>query len=163
VFACAGHETWLAIAACSDPQWQALARIIGGDALAGDPRFAGLAGRKANEDEVEATVAAWAREQDLFQAEAMLQAHGIAAHVVATAQDFASDPQIAALGHLIPQPEPRGRVPVVEASRFRLSDTPARLDRSAPHTGRDTLEILRTFAGYDDEHIAALTQAGVLR
>ena len=163
VFACAGYETWLAIAVCSDPQWRALARIIGGDALADDPRFADLAGRKAHEDEIEAAVSAWARDQDLFQAEATLQAHGIPAHVVATAQDFASDPQIAALGHLILQPEPRGRVPVVEASRFRLSETPARLDRSAPHTGRDTIGILREFAGYADDHITTLTQAGVLR
>ena len=163
VFACAGNEAWLAIAACSEPQWKALAGIVGDEALADDQRLASLAGRKAHEDEIEAAVTAWAREQDLFQAEAGLQALGIPAHVVATAQDFASDPQIAALGHLILQPEPRGRVPFVEASRFRLSTTRARLDRSAPHTGRDTHRILREFAGYDDDRIAALTQAGVLR
>ena len=45
----------------------------------------------------------------------------------------------------------------------RLRGTRARLDRSAPHTGRDTHRILREFAGYDDDRIAALTQAGVLR
>lgn len=163
VFACAGNEAWLAIAVCSDPQWKALAGIVGGEALANDPRFASLSGRKAHEDEIEAVVADWARGQDLFQAEAALQAHGIPAHVVATAQDFAADPQIGALGHLIMQPEPRGRVPIVEASRFRLSATPARLDRSAPQTGRDTDHILREFAGYDDARIATLKQAGVLR
>jgi benzylsuccinate CoA-transferase BbsF subunit len=163
VFACAGNEAWLAIAVCSDRQWKALAGIVGGEALANDQRFASLAGRKAHEDEIEAAVTAWAREQDLFQAEASLQALGIPAHIVATAQDFASDPQIAALGHLILQPEPRGRVPIVEASRFRLSTTPARLDRSAPHTGRDNQRILREYACYDDDRIAALTQAGILR
>jgi len=163
VFACAGHEAWLAVAATSDAQWTALARLVGGEALAADPRLKTLAGRKAHEDEVEAAVAAWARGVPAPAAEAALQALGVPAHVAATSQDFCADPQIAARGHLILQPEPRGGVAVVEASRFRLSATPARLDRSAPAIGRDTAEILRDFAGYDEATIAALAEAGVLR
>jgi benzylsuccinate CoA-transferase BbsF subunit len=163
VFACAGHENWLAVAVCDDAQWRALAQLVGGEALAADPRLANLAGRKAHEDEVEAAVEAWTLGMALREAEAALQVLGVPAHVAATSDDFCVDPQIAALGHLIAQPEPRGRVGVVEASRLRLSATPARLDRSAPAVGRDTAQVLREFAGYDEAKIAALFEAGVLR
>jgi crotonobetainyl-CoA:carnitine CoA-transferase CaiB-like acyl-CoA transferase len=54
-------------------------------------------------------------------------------------------------------------VPVVEASRFRLSATPGRLDRSAPPLGRDNVQVLRDFAGYDAARIDALFEGGVLR
>jgi crotonobetainyl-CoA:carnitine CoA-transferase CaiB-like acyl-CoA transferase len=163
VFPCAGQERWIAIAAETDAQWRALARAIAGDALADDPRYAHLAGRKAHEDALEALVAGWTAARSAPEAEALLQAAGVPAHVAATSQDFCADPQIAALGHLVPQPEPRTRVEVVEASRLRLADTPAALQRSAPWIGRDTEQVLRDFAGYDDARIAALTAAGVLR
>ena len=163
VFACAGPEMWLAVAVCDEAQWSALARIVGGEALAGDPRLATLAGRKAHEDEIEAAVAAWAKDLSGPAAEALLQAAGVPAHLAVTSEDFCADPQIAAIGHLVLQPEPRGKVPYVEASRFRLSETPARLDRSAPFIGRDSALILTEFAGYDPAQIAALEGAGVLR
>ncbi|HEY1930233.1 MAG TPA: CoA transferase [Caulobacteraceae bacterium] len=163
VFACAGHESWLAIAVCDDAQWVALASLIGGESLAADPRLTTAARRKAHEDELETLVAAWTRDKAAAEAEAMLQSVSVPAHVVSTSEEFCADPQIAALGHLTPQPEPRGRVPVVEASRFRLSATPGRLDRSAPPVGRDKVQVLRDFAGYDAARIDALIEGGVLR
>ncbi len=163
VFACAEVEMWLALAVCDDTQWSALARIVGGEALADDPRLKTLSGRKAHEDEIEAVIAAWAKSQTGPVAEAVLQAAGVPAHLASTSQDFCADPQIAAIGHLVLQPEPRGKAPYVEASRFRLSETPARLDRSAPWLGRDSAMILGEFAGYDVAQIAALAAAGVLK
>lgn len=163
VFACEGHERWIAIAVCDDVQWRALAGLIGGAPLASDPRFATLAGRKAAEDDLETIVATWVRNLPVSEVEARLQAAGVPAHLVATGEDFCADPQILALGHLVAQPEPRGGVATVEASRFRLSETPARLDRSAPSIGRDNAQILREFAGYDDVRVRDLTEAGALR
>ena len=88
---------------------------------------------------------------------------GVPAHLVATGEDFCADPQVIALGHLVSQPDPHGRVSTVEASRFRLSRTPARLDRAAPAIGRDNAQVLRDYAGYDEARIRDLSEAGVLR
>jgi crotonobetainyl-CoA:carnitine CoA-transferase CaiB-like acyl-CoA transferase len=161
VFACADHEGWLAIAARDDGDWARLARMIGG--AAGDARLATLAGRKAHEDEVEALVESWTRTLEAHAAQAALQAAGVPAHVAATSRDFCNDPQIIAHGHVVSQPHPAGGVSVVEASRFALSETPARIDRVAPPIGRDNEQVLREFAGYDAARIAALEAAGVLR
>ena len=50
----------------------------------------------------------------------------------------------------------------VEGSRFRLSRTPARIERAAPTFGRDNFYVLETILGYDAGRIAELAAAGVL-
>ncbi|HZZ36237.1 MAG TPA: CoA transferase [Caulobacteraceae bacterium] len=158
VFACADHEGWLALAVRDDADWARLAAILGLD----DPRFATLAGRRAHEDELEASVEAWTRTLDAHAAQAALQAAGVPAHVAATSKDFCADPQIVHRRHILSQPHPCG-ASVIEASRFALSDTPAELGLCAPPCGRDNARVLQDFAGYDEAKIAALTEAGVLR
>ena len=51
----------------------------------------------------------------------------------------------------------------VEGSRFRLSRTPAQIERAAPSFGRDNFEVLTEILGYDGERVADLAAAGVLQ
>jgi crotonobetainyl-CoA:carnitine CoA-transferase CaiB-like acyl-CoA transferase len=160
VFRCAGKDRWVAIAVRDDAEWWKLAEIIG---RTGDVRFATLADRKANEDALEAEVAAWAATRDPAEIERLLQARGIPAHVVADSADFCADPQIAAIGHLVAVPHPTMGELLIEGSRFRLSDTPARIERSGPQLGADNRRVLRDFAGYADDRIDRLDADGILR
>ena len=54
-----GDYAWVAIAVADDAEFARLAAAIGRPELAGDPRFATLAARQANEDELEEIVARW--------------------------------------------------------------------------------------------------------
>jgi crotonobetainyl-CoA:carnitine CoA-transferase CaiB-like acyl-CoA transferase len=54
-----GHEQWIAIAAESEGQWGALSSIAARPEWRTDPRFATNEARKANEDALDAAVAAW--------------------------------------------------------------------------------------------------------
>ena len=161
VFRCAGADTWIAIAARDDGEWARLAGLIGGEAL--DTAFATLAGRKAAEDRMEATVEAWTRDRDAAEVEAGLQALAIAAHKAASSADMVADPQLIAQSHFVRLPHPLGGDSVIEASRFALSETPAQYRRAAPHFGRDTREVLIDILGYGEAKVAALDEAGVLR
>jgi crotonobetainyl-CoA:carnitine CoA-transferase CaiB-like acyl-CoA transferase len=51
----------------------------------------------------------------------------------------------------------------VEASRIRLSRTPARVPRTAPSLGGDNERVLRELLGYDDERITQLAVAEALQ
>jgi crotonobetainyl-CoA:carnitine CoA-transferase CaiB-like acyl-CoA transferase len=51
---------------------------------------------------------------------------------------------------------------VVQGSRYRLSETPAVVERPAPTLGRDNDHVLRNILGYDDERITFLNEAGAL-
>lgn len=157
VFRCAGTDRWVAIAVRDDEEWRRFAAVTGIEGLAT------LADRKANEDELERLVSNWTATRDPLDIEQGLQAEGIPAHVVADSADFYSDPQIAAIGHLIKVPHPTMGEVLIEHSRFRLSDTPARIERSGPQFGADNRRALAEFAGYDDARIDALDAAGILK
>jgi len=156
-------EGWIALAVRSDAEWQFLAGLIGGAALARDERFATLTARKQNEEELERIVAGWTQTQSARTVETRLQAHGIPAHNVASSADMVNDPQLQQRGHFVRQVQDSGEETTIESARYRLSETPAQLDRPAPYFGRDRDIVLRELLGYDEERIAALDARGVLR
>lgn len=160
MFPAAGWDSWVAIAARTDAEWAALARLIGGEAL--DARFATLAGRKADEAALEALVGAWTAARPGADIETALQAIGVPVHLAVGTEDFMADPQLEARGHFVRLPHPLMGEAVIEASRYRLSETPARYERAAPVYGRDNDQVLADFLGYDSARIAALRADGVL-
>lgn len=92
----------------------------------------------------------------------VLQRCGVPAHKVASSADLVGDPQLAARGHFVRLPHELGGESVFDASRFQLSETPARYERPAPHFGRDNEFVLADILGYGSEHIARLQEGGVL-
>src|SRR5271167_2114818 len=76
-------DQFVAIAAADDAEWKRMAAAIGAPELADDPKFATLAARKANEDELESIIEAWSVAHSASQAAQILQEAGVAAYVVA--------------------------------------------------------------------------------
>lgn len=166
VFACReqqdGMQPWLAIAVGDDAQWQRLAMLAGGAALAGDPRYASLALRKQHEDSLERVLAAWTARQAAPEAEAGLQQLGIAAHVVASGADMLDDPQLRARGHFVGLQHALMGTSTVEGARYRLSDTPGGPLRAAPMVGEHNRHVLCDLIGFSAARVAELELAGVL-
>ena len=168
VFACraaagvAAENSWVAIAARNDRDWHALATAIAGSELASDARFATLSLRQQAEDEIEKLIADWTAQRSPHEVQALLQAHGVPAHVASASADMVSDPQLMARQHFVRLEHPLMGTSPVETSRYRLSDTPGVPVRAAPTFGRDNLFVLRDILGYDQTRIAALESAGVL-
>jgi crotonobetainyl-CoA:carnitine CoA-transferase CaiB-like acyl-CoA transferase len=162
VFRALGADSWVAIVARDDAEWSALARMLGGSALAEDARFKTLTARKANEDALEEIVSSWTSTRDAQWMEVQLQAAGIPAYVVAGTVEFVADPQLRARQHIRRLPHPHGGDSVFEAARYQLSDTPAAYERAAPHFGRDNEHVLGKLLGYDAARIAELASNGAL-
>jgi crotonobetainyl-CoA:carnitine CoA-transferase CaiB-like acyl-CoA transferase len=162
VFRTRGEAQWIAVTARGDDDWVRLAMVVGGDALAGDPRFASPAARKQNEDALEAILSAWAADRDAFEIEQRLQAAGVPAHVVADTAEVVADAQLAHLGHFVRMPHPRFGETIFDAARFRMSEAPARYERTAPTFGRDNVYVLAEVLGYSQDRIDALSGSGAL-
>lgn len=152
---------WVAIAVRDDGEWQKLAALIGGEALA--PRYAAAAARREHADRLDTLLAAWTEGTSAAAVEAQLQALGIAAHRVSTSADMLADPQLVHRGHYVEVPHLQFGRTVVEGSRFRLSATPARVDRAAPVYGQHNEQVLRDLLGYGEPQIAALRASGALK
>lgn len=166
-YRCAGVDRWIAIACFADADWQTLAEVVGQPGSAQDPRFATLADRLANQDELDALVSSWTTRADPFDLMMRLQARGVAAGVCQTAEDRVDhDPQLAGLDWLTEVSGTKiGRWPVTGLP-FQLSATPShvggRIDRGAPGYGEDNEFVLGELLGLSTTAIRELEDADVV-
>jgi benzylsuccinate CoA-transferase BbsF subunit len=162
-FRCSGEDEWVSIACGTDAEWQALARVIGGETLAADPRFATLASRKANEDALEAVVGAWTGARDKWDVTRELQAAGVAALPSANSKDLHDDPHLNARGFFTRLEHPEVGVRSHTGIPWILADGPNGVRSPAPCLGADTDAVLEGILGYSKDEIAALRAADALR
>jgi crotonobetainyl-CoA:carnitine CoA-transferase CaiB-like acyl-CoA transferase len=163
VYPCAGDDRWVAITVFGDEEWRRLGGALGGPAWTRDARFATTAGRLHHVAEIDALVTAWTRERRAEDVMGLLQEAGVAAGLVANAEDLCErDPQLAARGHFVDVPTPEGRTVRMDGPAFLLSETPPRVSGPGPLLGEHTDAVLSGLLGCGGEEIAALRAAGVI-
>jgi crotonobetainyl-CoA:carnitine CoA-transferase CaiB-like acyl-CoA transferase len=162
IYPCGGDDRWIAIACRDDHDWTALCESLGLSELSGDPRFGSLAARRENHVDLDALISDRTRSLDPLELQLRLQNRQIPAHQVHNSAEAVTDPQLAHRGHFVPLEHSTLGPIVVEGSRFRLSRTPARVNRAAPAIGQDTQYVLQKILGYSEERITELVAAGAL-
>ena len=163
VYPCAGNDRWIAITIFTDSDWSRFVAAIGRPAWTCEERFATPASRLHHAGELDQLVSAWTRGQAAEEAMATLQGAGVAAGLVANAEDLcARDPQLAARGHFVDVATPEGRTVRIDGPPFLLSETPARVSGPGPLLGEHTHEVLSGILGCSGEEIRALREAGVV-
>ncbi len=156
-------DRWLAIACRNDAEWAALCDVFGQGAAAKDARFATLAARKANEDALEALVGEWTRPWKAEAAMEALQARGVPAGVVQTAQDVLDrDPHLKAREYYqyLDHPETGRSAYDILAARF--SKTPIFHAAPAPLFGEHTFDVCERVLGMSMDEITELLAEGIL-
>ncbi|MBM2615712.1 CoA transferase [Actinoplanes sp. LDG1-06] len=143
VYPARGEDRWVAIAVTNDEQWRSLARLSG----VRESGFS-LAERKADEDRIDAELAAWTGSRGASEVAELLQANGIPAAVVSTGEDLTDlDPQLAARGFYPVLRHPLAGEVRHEGTVLHLSRTPARVERPAPLLGEHTGVVLTELLG----------------
>jgi crotonobetainyl-CoA:carnitine CoA-transferase CaiB-like acyl-CoA transferase len=160
-YPCQGDDRWCVIAAETEEQWAALAKILGSE-FADDPRFKTMSHRIKHRAELSAAIGRWTATQDAFAIRERLQQAGVPCGVVQTGEDLNNDPQLKARGFIVAVENARlGRVVL---PNFPLQFANAQMTRrwEFPVLGRDTEAVLRDVVGYDSTTIAAHKADGVL-
>lgn len=121
----------------------AILRLIGGDALVADPRFATPQARGEHADELDALVAEWIASRDADEVDAAFQRNGIAGVRVLDMPDIFTDPHFAARGTLVEVEDDELGSVVIQGPVPRFSITPGRISHTGPELGRDTEDVLR--------------------
>lgn len=148
------HDRWIAFGVFDDAQWQALVAAMGTPAWAADAKFASLASRKQNEDELEAHVTEWTRPQTAEAVMEALQARGIPAGVVQNSRDVLErDPHLKARQYYQYLDHPETGHSAYDGAPFRLSKTPGSLNRAAPLLGQDNEYVCKEILGMSDDDI----------
>jgi benzylsuccinate CoA-transferase BbsF subunit len=155
-----GEDKFIAIACETDAQWRALSDLV--PALKALEGPADVGQRLARQDELDALLAEFTREQDGPALEQSLQAAGVPAALVQNSPELVADPQLGHHGHFVKLPHQEGGHTVIESSRIHMSRSRPVLDANAPTFNRDMMFALNDVLGYDDERIGELLIAGAL-
>ncbi len=139
--------------------WGALARRMGGEALAKDPRFTSIAERRRNQNAMWQLLNDFASGFTKREIMAILNDIDVPCGPIMSTEDLADDEQVRLRDMYVELDHPqRGKWWNV-GMPIKLSDSVARIERS-PLLGEHTDEILTQVLGYDDAKRAALKQAG---
>jgi len=160
-YRCQGEDRWCAIAVFREEEWMALRRVMGHPAWGGYPRFAALASRKRNEDELNSLVEQWTVTHTAEDVMRLLQEAGISAGILEKAEDLHRDPQLAARHHFRTLRHEEIGDSTYDGMGSILSQTPAELNKAAPVLGQDNLEVYTKILGFSEEEFIDLMQQGV--
>lgn len=161
-YPCRGHEAWCVISCATDAQWRALASKIGGEALADDASLATAAQRWPRHDELDELIGKWTRERTPHQVMRDLQAAGVPAGAMQTAEDLWRDVHLRARDY--PVMMAHHDVGTVEHAGMsvRLHATPGRIQRPVGPMGESNKEVFRGLLGLSESELDRLMEAGVI-
>ncbi|GIW08024.1 MAG: CoA transferase [Dehalococcoidia bacterium] len=164
-FPCSGPDRWIGIAIRNDDEWRTLARFFGRPEVADDPRFATLADRKANEEELERLVGEWTASCDAESLFHELQALGLAAAPVNSARQVLLDPQLRARDYFQRvEFRPDRQMPPLWFAKNPIVFSGERpgIRFPAPDLGEHNREILGGLLGMSDEELEVLAITEVI-
>ena len=160
-YRCIGEDRWCAIAVFTDEEWQSFCRVIENPALVKNPRFATLAARKENEEEMDKLVNEWTSKHTAQTVMTLMQETGVAAGMVENVQDqMESDPQLKHRRFFweVEEPQPENESSLTAGPGYLLS---LRI-RQAPPIGEHNDYVLKDILGLPDEEITELTNEGAI-
>jgi formyl-CoA transferase len=130
--------------------WEPLARRIGGDALATDPRFATIGERRKNQNEVWRLLTEFASQYTELD---------VPCGPIMSTEDLADDEHVRGRQMYVELDHPQRGTWYNVGMPIKLSDSPADIRRS-PTLGEHTDEILSEVLGYDAARIDNMRKAG---
>jgi benzylsuccinate CoA-transferase BbsF subunit len=160
IYPCAGKDRWIAIAVSNDTEWAALKEVMGAPAWAKDARYDSVQGRSQHRHELDRNIAEWSTPQDDKELMRQLQAKGVPAGAVLTAEDLVNDPHLKQREFI--QTIERAGGPRTYAGRpFRIPGVSMAI-RSVANLGEHNEAVLREVAGLSEKEISALAADGVI-
>ena len=139
VFECRGEQRYVALAAATDAQRAALAKVLNGAPL-GD----------------------WCLARDAFDAARELREAGVPAYALLRPSDLYHDPQLRWRGFFVTLDHAEMGPTPYDGPATIFSRTPQTLRSAAPCLGQHNDEVLRAHLGMGESEIAALRTAGAL-
>ncbi len=139
--------------------WNALAKRIGGDALAADPRFDDIDVRRKNQAEMWQMLEDYASSYTKREFMAILNEIDVPCGPIMSTEDLYDDEHVKLREMMVELDHPERGKWVNLGCPIKLSDSPVDVKRS-PLLGEHTDEILSKVLGYSDDEIGSLKEAG---
>jgi crotonobetainyl-CoA:carnitine CoA-transferase CaiB-like acyl-CoA transferase len=153
-----GH--YFAVSGTTTSAAETVLRLVGGDVLLEDPRFATHEARALNAEALDGIVAAWIAQRDAEEVDRLFREAGAAGIRVLSMADVFDDPQYQERETFVEVDDDELGPVTLAAPVPRMSATPARVAHLGPPLGRDTDHVLEEL-GYSAEEIASGHEEGL--
>ncbi len=135
-------QKWFAVSGSAPAPALAIIKLIGGEELAADPRFATAKARGENAEELDQLVADWIGARNAADLDEIFDREGIAAIRVLEMPELYEHPHFRAREVVVEVEDDELGSVAVPAPVPRLSLTPGRIEHTGPPLGRDTHAVL---------------------
>ena len=158
----AGVDKWVSIAVASEAEWQGLVAAMGNPGWATDQRFGSQYRRQRHRRELDALLSQWTAGHDPDEITQLLQAHGVAAAPVFSAEERLFHPHFMERGLYNDIDHPAlGAEPIFNLM-WGLSKTPSAVRRHAPLMGEHNRQVLGNTLGLSETELAKLEERQVV-
>ena len=161
-YRCRGDDKWVSIAVATDEEWQAFCNAAGHPEWASDERFADTYSRWKNERELNDLIGEWTVNYTHYEVTEILQKAGVAAIPSFSNEEIFSDPHFKARELAVEVEHPSMGKQVVLGPPWRLSETPARVTKSAPTMGENNEYVFGEILGMSGKEIARLIEEEII-
>ena len=161
-YRCRGDDKWVSIAVATDEEWQAFCNAAGHPEWASDERFADTYSRWKNERELNDLIGEWTVNYTHYEVTEILQKAGVAAIPSFSNEEIFSDPHFKARELAVEVEHPSMGKQVVLGPPWRLSETPARVTKSAPTMGENNEHVCGEILGMSGKEIARLIEEEII-
>jgi len=152
-----GH--YFAVSGTAPSAAETVIRLVGGEGLLADPRFASHEARATHAEALDQIVGEWIAARDVDEVDRLFQEAGAAGIKVLSMADVFADPHYRARETLVEVEDEELGAVTLAAPVPRMSETPARVAHVGPPLGRDTDMVLEEL-GYSTEEIAQGREEG---
>ena len=161
-YPCRGEDRWCVIAVTNDAEWDSLVNILGNPAWANDERFATMASRFANQNDLDEFISQWTINLTPLEVFDVLQNAGVPAGAVQTPMERAEiDLQLKHRGFIAEVEHAELENTKVESIPMKMSETPWKLNKASPLLGEHSAEIYMELLGVSAEELGTLFEEGI--
>lgn len=161
-YRCQGDDKWVAIAVCTEEEWQALARAMGDPPWWREERFSNPLARWRHRRELDGHIEAWTRDRTAYQVMEALQTAGVPAGPSLNAAELMHDRHLQQRGFFVTIDHP-------EVGKRLMASLPAKMSantqlnyRHSPVLGEHSREVFGELLGLAPNEIAHLMEEGVI-
>lgn len=141
------RDRFFVIAAGNDKLWHSVCKVIERPELAQDPRFLSTSERARNQQELGEILEPIFRSRDAADWLERLRAEGVPCSPINSYSEALADPQVEAMGWVMPLALPSGPVTRTFGSPLRFDGAAPPIERGPPALDGDRAEILRLLDG----------------
>ena len=156
-------DGWVFLSGTTNPIWKRLAKAIGRDDLANDPRFEkNDMVRFDSADLIDQVLKEWVAQRTVAEVITILQKARVPCSVVNTVDQLEKDPQVAAREMIVNIEYPElGNIPI-PGLPIKFSLTPGSIRSRAPKVGEHNKEIYCGLLGFNRSELLKLKEMDII-